>query len=180
MVIENLIFPWTMFSFSLGFILLLIVGLIIWIWALVDALSSNLPDGDKIIWTIIIIFFHIFGAIIYLVVAKSGAVKDMRMTEQKQGKRLRRDTDNQVLTGVSSGIANYFNIDPVIIRLIWIALALISAGSALIAYVIAAIIIPSKADMVKRNNTKKTAKKAAKKTSKKTPAKKSSKKRLKR
>jgi len=46
-----------------------------------------------------------------------------------------------MLGGVCGGIAEYFNIDPVIVRLIVVALFFVG-GSALLAYVIALIVIP--------------------------------------
>ena len=55
-------------------------------------------------------------------------------------KRLYRDTENGMLCGVCAGIANYFELDPTLIRLLWAAFALIGGG--VLAYIIAAIIIP--------------------------------------
>ena len=46
-----------------------------------------------------------------------------------------------MLGGVCGGIAEYFNIDPVIVRLIAVALFFVG-GSALLAYVISLIVIP--------------------------------------
>ena len=43
--------------------------------------------------------------------------------------------------GVCGGIANYFDVDPTVIRLIWVIFTLVG-GSGLIAYIIAAIIMP--------------------------------------
>jgi phage shock protein C len=57
-------------------------------------------------------------------------------------KKLYRSRKNRMLGGVCGGIAEYFNIDPVIIRLITVAL-FFAGGSALLAYIIALIIIPS-------------------------------------
>lgn len=57
-------------------------------------------------------------------------------------KRLYRDTENKVISGVCGGLAAYFNIDPAIMRLITILLLLISAGTVLLAYIILWIIIP--------------------------------------
>ena len=54
-------------------------------------------------------------------------------------KRLYRDTKEGKLGGVCAGIGDYFNLDPVIIRLAF--LLLIFAGG-LIAYLIAWIIVP--------------------------------------
>ena len=49
-------------------------------------------------------------------------------------------TDNKVC-GVCGVIANYFDVDPTVIRLIWVIFTLVG-GSGLIAYIIAAIIMP--------------------------------------
>ena len=46
-----------------------------------------------------------------------------------------------MICGVCGGIGNYFNIDPTLIRLVWV-LASIFGGSGLLAYIIASIIIP--------------------------------------
>lgn len=46
-----------------------------------------------------------------------------------------------MLAGVCGGIAEYFNIDPTVIRLAWVLFSL-CGGSGVLAYIIAAIIIP--------------------------------------
>ncbi len=56
-------------------------------------------------------------------------------------KRLHRSRKNRMLGGVCGGIAEYFEIDPVIVRLIAVALFFVG-GSAVLAYIIALIIIP--------------------------------------
>lgn len=48
---------------------------------------------------------------------------------------------NRMLCGVCGGIGEYFNIDPTVIRLLWIIFSLVG-GSGILAYIIAAIIIP--------------------------------------
>jgi len=58
-------------------------------------------------------------------------------------KRLHRSNKNKILAGVCGGLGEYFNIDPVIIRLIWILLVF-AAGTGILAYIIAWIIIPQK------------------------------------
>ena len=50
-------------------------------------------------------------------------------------------SNSKVICGVCGGIAEYFNIDPTLIRLAWVLFAL-SAGSGILAYIIAAIVIP--------------------------------------
>lgn len=56
-------------------------------------------------------------------------------------KRLVRTLDNRMICGVCGGIGRYFNIDPTLIRLIWV-IAAVFGGSGLLVYIIAAIIIP--------------------------------------
>ena len=59
------------------------------------------------------------------------------------GKKLYRNTENKMLEGVCSGIADYFDIDPTLVRLGWVLFSLLG-GSGLLAYIIAAIIIPER------------------------------------
>ncbi len=54
-------------------------------------------------------------------------------------KRLYRDEKNKVLGGVCSGIANYFNIDPLVVRILWIFLI----GINILGYLILWIAVPS-------------------------------------
>ena len=56
-------------------------------------------------------------------------------------KKLLRSLDNRMVCGVCGGIGKYFNIDPTLIRLVWV-LASFFGGGGLLAYIIAAIIIP--------------------------------------
>lgn len=56
------------------------------------------------------------------------------------GNQLYRSTKNKVLAGVCGGIAEYFRIDPLIIRILCIALATMGAGIFL--YIIAIFLIP--------------------------------------
>lgn len=67
------------------------------------------------------------------------------MNEPKKLYRLEKK-DGALLAGVSGGIAEYFNVDPSLVRLITVALCL--AGSlGLWLYIIAAIILPKKSDV---------------------------------
>ena len=58
-------------------------------------------------------------------------------------KRLTIPKNNKVIAGVCAGIANYFNIDPVLVRIIWLVL-LLFLGIGLFAYLILWIIMPEK------------------------------------
>jgi phage shock protein C len=56
-------------------------------------------------------------------------------------RRLQRSRKEKVIAGVCGGIAEYFGIDPVIPRLIWVFLVL-GAGLGILAYIVCWIVIP--------------------------------------
>jgi phage shock protein C len=56
-------------------------------------------------------------------------------------KKLYKSNQNKMIDGVCGGIAEYFGIDPTVVRLIW-ALFSLMGGSGILAYIIAAVIIP--------------------------------------
>ena len=60
-----------------------------------------------------------------------------------KNKKLYRSETDKKIAGVCGGIAEYFSVDSTIVRLGWVFLALL-AGCGLLAYIIAAIIIPVK------------------------------------
>jgi phage shock protein C len=58
-------------------------------------------------------------------------------------KRLYRSRQDRMISGVCGGVAEYFNIDPTIIRLALVAFTFLSWGiGGLLFYIIAAIVIP--------------------------------------
>ena len=63
----------------------------------------------------------------------------------KQVKRLyRASKKDSMLGGVCAGIANYFEVDPTLIRLLWVLITILSFGLGIIGYLIAWIIVPRK------------------------------------
>lgn len=56
-------------------------------------------------------------------------------------KRLYKSNENKMIDGVCGGIGEYFGIDPTLVRLAWILFCLLG-GSGILAYIIAAIVIP--------------------------------------
>ncbi len=58
-------------------------------------------------------------------------------------KRVYRNRKDKIIAGVCSGLGEYFSIDPVIIRLIWI-IAVLLFGTGILAYILAWIVIPKK------------------------------------
>jgi phage shock protein C len=57
-------------------------------------------------------------------------------------KKLRRSASDRKLAGVCGGLAEYFGIDSTLVRVGWVVFALL-AGSGLLAYIIAAIVMPA-------------------------------------
>jgi phage shock protein C len=57
-------------------------------------------------------------------------------------KELRLSSRNKKLGGVCGGIAEYFDVDPTIVRILWIAFSL-AYGSGLLAYIICYFVIPA-------------------------------------
>lgn len=62
-------------------------------------------------------------------------------------KKLYKSTQNKVICGVCGGLGEYFNIDPTVVRLAWIFFCLLG-GSGVLAYILAAVIIPSNPEIV--------------------------------
>ena len=60
----------------------------------------------------------------------------------QQGQRLYRSREERLLFGVAGGQAEYFDVDPVLIRVGWVVLILATAGIAAVAYIVLAAITP--------------------------------------
>jgi phage shock protein C len=58
-------------------------------------------------------------------------------------KKLYRSTSDRMLSGVCGGLAKYLDMDPSVVRLLTVLVALVSTGApVLIGYVVAACIVP--------------------------------------
>lgn len=57
-------------------------------------------------------------------------------------KKLYRSSTNKMICGVCQGIAEYINLDPTVIRLLWVIFSIFGVG--ILVYIIAAIIMPIK------------------------------------
>ena len=58
-----------------------------------------------------------------------------------ENKKLYRSKTNKKLAGVCGGLGEYLNVDPTIVRLVWV-LASLCIGSGILAYIIALIVMP--------------------------------------
>jgi phage shock protein PspC (stress-responsive transcriptional regulator) len=62
-------------------------------------------------------------------------------------KKLYRSRDQRWLAGVCGGLAKYFGLDPIIVRIITVALFCLCFFGTLIAYIIMAITVPLEKDV---------------------------------
>ncbi|WP_167615343.1 PspC domain-containing protein [Maribellus sediminis] len=70
---------------------------------------------------------------------------------QNQRKRkLYRDPEQTVIAGVCGGLAAYFDMDPVVIRLIVVLLVFLTSGAGLLVYIILWIIVPKAVSTAQR------------------------------
>ena len=71
-------------------------------------------------------------------------------SESKRKRRLYRDPDHRVLGGVCGGLSAYFNMDPVILRIIFAVVILATSGAGLLAYIILWIAVPKAINTTQR------------------------------
>lgn len=62
-------------------------------------------------------------------------------------KKLMRSTDNRMVAGVAAGLADYFNTDPTLIRILFILLTLLGFGGlGILTYIVLWVIMPLPAE----------------------------------
>ena len=61
--------------------------------------------------------------------------------DNKMGDKKLTKSSNRMICGVCGGIGEYLGIDPTVIRLLWVIFSFMG-GAGLLAYIVAAIIIP--------------------------------------
>jgi phage shock protein PspC (stress-responsive transcriptional regulator) len=70
-------------------------------------------------------------------------MKEKRMAENNEPKKLYRSKTNRTVAGVCGGLADYFNADASVVRLLWVVLTVLTGvGPGIVAYLIAALVIP--------------------------------------
>ena len=63
----------------------------------------------------------------------------------KKVKRLYRASEkNSMIAGVCAGIADYFDVDPTLIRLAWVLMSVFSLGAGVFGYLVMWIVVPEK------------------------------------
>ena len=105
---------------------------------------------DSTIIRLLVVLFCLMagtGVIIYLVAAlivpEDPNPDAAARAAYPQRKRLYKSKDNVMVAGVCGGIAEYFNIDPTIIRL-FVAVFCLLAGTGVLAYLVAVLVLPTR------------------------------------
>jgi phage shock protein PspC (stress-responsive transcriptional regulator) len=110
-------------------------------WRMVELLTEHGITGEKVILPEDVEFLK----------SQLGSPKDFSEDEDDEkanqtdaggNKRLFRDTDNAIVAGVAAGVANYFGIDAVIIRIIFVLLTIFGGGVGLVLYVLLWLVVP--------------------------------------
>lgn len=65
---------------------------------------------------------------------------------ENKPKRIYKIESGKKIFGVCGGVAEYFNMDPTIVRVIWAILAFLY-GTGLLAYLICAVVFPKKSEV---------------------------------
>ncbi len=73
--------------------------------------------------------------------------KARRASARRKGRtRLLKDRANRKLTGLSAGMANYFGLDPTVVRIGWVLATIFTQGGALVPYIILSMIVGNEDD----------------------------------
>ncbi len=62
-------------------------------------------------------------------------------------KRLYRSRHNRKVAGICAGLAEYLEIDPVLMRVAWVVLAFVSVGIAIVLYAVLIFVIPNEDEL---------------------------------
>ena len=55
---------------------------------------------------------------------------------------LYRSRDDRMISGVAGGLAESWDADPSIVRIVWVILAFLTGGIAILVYIVMAIVVP--------------------------------------
>ncbi len=129
-----------MFGFTIIVLFAIVLGIasfIIWVWALIDCLTSKITTQEKLLWVVVILLLNLIGAIIYFLFRQK-----VSKTIKQNEKRMKKSND-RIIAGVCGGIADYYNMDPTVVRLLFVLFTLFTGGIGIFIYIIAAFIMPS-------------------------------------
>jgi len=89
------------------------------------------------------VFLIILGALlVYFSVSKIRTGKNEMNTNSTEPKRLYRVMRERMIAGVCSGLGHYFNLDPVLVRVLFIISVFVSFGATLLVYLVLTLATP--------------------------------------
>lgn len=59
-------------------------------------------------------------------------------------KRLYSSSDNRVFAGICGGLGEYFDVDPTVVRVVYVLLSLLTAFMGILLYIILLFVIPNR------------------------------------
>lgn len=62
--------------------------------------------------------------------------------------RLTRSSKDKIISGVCGGLGEYFKVDPVIIRICWVLIAIMTHVPGILVYIICSFVIPEDNDVI--------------------------------
>lgn len=108
------------------------------------AVNDGMKDREEFSHEILMLLF-LYSQETVVKYARNRETKNTMREETIMEKKLYKSRTNKKVAGVCGGIGEYFNIDPTLVRLGFVALSFL-AGGGLLVYIIAAIIIPDQVD----------------------------------
>jgi phage shock protein PspC (stress-responsive transcriptional regulator) len=99
--------------------------------------------------TVWAIFLILIGA--YLLLNRKKKEDNAESTSELKGKKLYRSKSQKMLGGVCGGIAEYFDMDVSIVRILWAIITIASIGFGILVYILMVIIFPESPEEVKEN-----------------------------
>lgn len=129
-------------------------------WTLIHRLFDMFWESFKLVFDFLIDYFWYLLIIVLALSLILGSTRqkgndtdyDYHQYEKENGdfnanhetRRLCRNADNKMISGVCSGIAAYFKIDPTIVRIISVFLLFTSGFSLLLIYLFLAVLLPER------------------------------------
>jgi phage shock protein C len=115
---------------------------------ILETIGNLVSTYLAVIFVLVLVVGYLVVLVIFL-----GVVSEKGREERPSGhqiphvqedgyRRLYRSGRNRILGGVCGGLGEYANLDPNIIRVLWILLLIVSFGIAIIAYVLMWILVP--------------------------------------
>ena len=132
---------------------LLLLGIIIFAFGVFSLIAGVIFKHLLFFPFSIVPFFETLFALTFIALGLYlifGYANKKGYSENSNQKVLSKSLINKKLLGVCAGIAEYFKIDPTVVRVVWVIFSLISFGIAVIVYIVLGIILPNE-QIIKRS-----------------------------